>query len=109
MCNQSVILKLNASGETDEWGNSVAPEPSTINNCVVQAGTVYSGSNNNREIVANATVFFYADITTPLPTLTKNDVGSILVYKGVDYAIAQINENLDPFSNELWSYVLEVL
>ncbi len=31
-----------------------------LNNCVVHARTVYEGSNNNRQIVSNATIMLYS-------------------------------------------------
>lgn len=107
MANQSVTLHLN-SGEVDGWGKAVH-EDIEIFNCVVQPQTIYSGTNNNRAIVANAIVYFYAQITEPIPKLTKKHVGSKLTFEGEDYSITQIVDNRDPFSNELYSYELEVL
>nr|WP_246013796.1 putative minor capsid protein [Companilactobacillus suantsaicola] len=107
MANQSVVLKLK-TGEVNNWGKEEY-EKISIEHCVVQPQTIYSGSNNNRQIVANAIVFFYAKITSPMPVLNPKHVGSTLNFEGKDYSITQITDNRDPYSNEVWSYELEVL
>lgn len=106
-CQQSIILKVNEE-ETDDWGKHGTADV-TINNCVVQLGTVYSGSNNDRQVVANGIIFLYAGITTPLPTMSKDMLGSAVEYQGKEYTIKTINENLEPFSKKLWSYELEIM
>lgn len=107
MANQSVDLHLR-TGELDDWGKSKT-EDISVEHCVVQPQTIYSGSNNNRTIVANAVVFFYSGITKPLPILNRKHVGSELTFEGQNYVIQKIVDNRDPFSNEVWSYELEVL
>ncbi len=57
MCPQTIELTLVDPTQTDAWGQSLPSEPVTIRHCVVQPGTIYSGSNNDRTIVANAVVF----------------------------------------------------
>ena len=91
MANQSVVLKLK-TGEVDNWGKEEY-EKISIEHCVVQPQTIYSGSNNNRQIVANAIVFFYAKITNPMPVLNPKHVGSTLNFEGKDYSITQITDN----------------
>ncbi|MQS44246.1 putative minor capsid protein [Companilactobacillus mishanensis] len=107
MANQEVTLHLK-SQETDDWGKPKY-EDVKITHCVVQPQTVFSGSNNDRQIVANAIVFFYAQITTPMPTLDRDSVGSTITFDKHEYTITQIVDNRDPFGNEVWSYELEVL
>ncbi|MDD9324493.1 capsid protein, partial [Pediococcus acidilactici] len=70
MAMQTVTLKV-PTGDVDVWGKPEY-EKVIIQNCVVQPQTIYSGTNNDRQIVANAIVFFYSGITTPLPVL-KHD------------------------------------
>lgn len=107
MANQSVTLKLQ-TGDTDDWGKPVY-KSIVINHCVVQPQTIYTGSNNDRKIVANAIVFFYTLITYPMPQLNKRDVGSQIEFEGNNYQVTQIIDNRDPYSNEVYSYELEVL
>lgn len=108
MANQSVSLKIKTS-ETDNWGKPIFKDIQNINNCVVQPQTVYSGTNNNRQIVANAIVYFFANITDPYPKLSPDNVGSKIIFEGKEYTITQIIDNRHPFSNDPWSYELEVL
>lgn len=107
LCNQSVHIDL-ATGETDNWDKPIT-EPYDVEKCVVQPQTIYSGDNNNRAIVANAVVFLYAGITTPIPKLDRDKVGSVLIFEDKRYTITKIVDNRNPYSNELWSYELEVL
>lgn len=109
MCQQAIALTLTDPTKTDDWGQPLAGEPVTIEHCVVQPQTIYSGSNNDRTIVANAVVFLYAGISSPLPTITKNNVGSKLVFESEEYTVQKIIDNREPFSNALHSYELEVL
>lgn len=109
MAKQTVILKLTTTGETDNWGKPIFQNPKTINNCVVQPQTIYSGSNNDRQIVANATVYFYTGITDPMPKLTRDNVGSIITFEDHDYTVTQISDNRNPFSNDVWSYEVGVI
>lgn len=108
MANQSVTLKLKTK-ELDDWGKIKYSEPMDIESCVVQPQTIYSGDSNNRKIVANAIVFFYAQITTPMPKLDRDSVGSKLIFEGKEYTINNIVDNRDPFGNDVWSYELEIL
>lgn len=107
MVNQSVTLNLK-TGELDDWGKTKY-KSIDINNCVVQPQTIYSGDNNNRKIVANAIVFFYTQVTTPMPKLDRDSVGSKLVFEGKEYMINNIVDNRDPYGNNVWSYELEIL
>ena len=107
MANQSVALHLK-TGAIDDWGK---PETKDINieHCVVQPQTIYSGSNNDRTIVANAVVFFYAGITEPMPVMNRKHIGSELTFEDQNYVIQKVIDNRDPYGNTVWSYELEVL
>lgn len=81
-----------------------------VDHVVVQQAPVYSGSNNNREVVANAVVFLYANVSSPLPKLDVVDsVGDKIVFEWHEYTVKTIVENRNPYSNEIWSYEVEVL
>nr|WP_137625033.1 putative minor capsid protein [Lactiplantibacillus pingfangensis] len=109
MCRQSITLTLTDVAKTDDWGKPLKLDPIKIEHCVVQPQTIYSGSNNDRTIVANAVVFLYPGISSPLPTITKNNVGSKLTFEGMEYTVQKIIDNRDPFGNAVYSYELEVL
>ncbi|WP_232625281.1 putative minor capsid protein [Pediococcus pentosaceus] len=106
-CNQSIILKLK-NGKTDLY-NKPDFDDYQIDNMVYQPQTIYSGDNNSRKITANAIAFLYPGISTNVPKLKSTDVGSKLVFDGDELTITNIVTNLDPYSNEVYSYELEVL
>lgn len=108
MAMQTVTLKV-PTGDVDAWGNPDY-EKVIIRNCVVQPQTIYSGTNNDRQIVANAIVFFYSGITTPLPVLKHDAVNNYkLIFEDVEYTVTNIVDNRHPYSNDVYSYELEVL
>lgn len=104
--NQSIKLRI-------KTGQNNYQEPTfedvSLTNCLVQPQTIYSGSNNGRTIVANALVVLYAPYTTPMPELNESHLGSQIVFSGHEYELTNIVTNYDPYSNEVWSYELEVL
>ncbi|WEV56133.1 putative minor capsid protein [Ligilactobacillus acidipiscis] len=108
MANQSVVLKR-YKGRTGLYDKPTYDDPITLEHCVFQPQTIYSGTNNERQIVANAIVFLYAGVTDPIPKLDKSNYGSKIEFEGQEYALQTIVDNRDPFSNEVWSYELEVL
>ncbi len=107
LCNQSITLRL--LDGNDKWQKPVFSEPITINHMIFQPQTVYSGSNNNRQVVANAIAFLFAGVSDPMPVINKNHVGSKIDFEGETYTITTIVDNRNPYSNEVYSYELEVL
>ncbi len=106
-CNQSIVLRL-IQGK-DKWQKPIFSDPITIKNMIFQPQTVYSGTNNNRQVVANAIAFLFGGVSDPMPTISKNNVGSEIDFEGETYTITTIVDNRNPFSNEVYSYELEVL
>lgn len=107
LCNQSVTLHMATGGE-DDYGKPKTTDVA-VNHVIVQPQTIYSGSNNDRTITANAIVFLFADISTPMPKLTPDCVGWRLTFDGHDYVITNFVDNRDPYGNGVYSYELEVL
>lgn len=99
----------------DDNGESVYDDPIEIDNCVVHLRTIYSGSNNDRTIVANGTVMLYKDISEPFINFSKEDVktdeclGSHVVYEGKTYTITNVNEDIELYSNDLYGYKLSII
>ena len=106
-CNQSNTLRL-IDGH-DKWQKPTFSEPITITHMIFQPQTVYSGSNNNRQVVANAIAFLFGGVSDPMPVINKNHVGSEIDFEGETYTITTIVDNRNPYSNEVYSYELEVL
>lgn len=107
LCNQTITLLI-PSGEEDDYGQQDTTVQQ-VNYVIVQPQTIYSGSSNSRTITANAIVYLFAGISTPLPKITPDWVGYHLKFEGRDYAITNIVDNRNPLSNEVYSYELEVL
>lgn len=107
MCNQSIVLHVE-NGEEDDYGKKKKTDM-PVNHVLVQPQTIYSGSNNSRTITANAIVFLFAQITEPMPKITPEWIGTHLTFEGRDYTITNIVDNREPYSNEVYSYELEVL
>ncbi|MCV2505655.1 minor capsid protein [Melissococcus plutonius] len=107
-CQQTIIFKQ-IKQETNDWNQPDYEEAITIQNVLFQPQTIYSGENNNRQIIANAVVYFFAGISKPLPKLNKEHVGSKIDFEGKEYTVKVIVDNRNPFSNNLYSYELEVL
>ncbi|MDT2776660.1 putative minor capsid protein [Enterococcus thailandicus] len=106
-CNQSIILSLKKG--TDKWQKPIFEDDITIENMIFQPQTVYSGSNNNRKVVANAIAFLFSNVSSPMPEISKEHVGSDIIFEGKTYSLVTIVDNRNPFSNEVYSYELEVL
>lgn len=105
-CNQSIQLILETN-KRDEYGDPQLAAPQTINNVIAQMEDIFSGTNDNRMLVASGTFFIYHDISTPFPTLDTTMHGQI-IYENKTYAISSISVNKAPTSNCIWSYEIEV-
>ncbi|MDT2400371.1 putative minor capsid protein [Enterococcus avium] len=106
-CNQSIVLRI-LEGK-DKWQKPIFSEPIIIKHMIFQPQTVYSGSNNNRQVVANAIAFLFGGVSDPMPVINKKHVGSEIDFEGETYTITTIIDNRNPYSNEVYSYELEVL
>ena len=107
LCNQSITL-LVPTIKMDKFRKPVT-EATTIDHVIVQPQTIYSGSNNDRTVTGNAIVFLFAEISEPMPKLTPDCVGWHLTFEGRDYAITNFVDNREPYSDEVYSYELEVI
>lgn len=107
MCGHTITLLI-PNGKRDAYRRQTTTQQ-VIKHALVQPQTIYIGSNNDRTITANAVVFLFAKVTEPLPELTPDCVGWHLLFEGRDYTITKFVDNREPFSNEVYSYELEVL
>lgn len=107
MCNQTVTLHI-PNGEEDDYGKLTTIDQK-INYVIVQPQTIYSGTNNDRTVTANAVVFILGQVSDPIPKLDADCVGWHLTFEGRDYTITKFIDNREPFSNNVYSYELEVL
>lgn len=109
MAKQQIILRRFTGQSGGVYPKPTYDDPITVQSVVFQPQTIYTGTNNDRQIVANAVVFLYKNISQPIPKLSKANIGSKITFEGEEYTVQKIVDNRNPFSNELWSYELEVL
>lgn len=109
-CKQSISLIIE-SETRDRFGKPIMKaSQQDINNVLVQEQTIYSGTNNNREVTANAVIFLFDAVTTPMPKLDKNCLGKKLSYKDKEWTITNLVTNYYPTSpDKIYSYEIEVL
>lgn len=107
LCNQSVTLHM-ATGDEDDYGKPKTTDVA-VNHVIVQPQTIYSGSNNSRTITANAVVFLFAGISSPMPRLTPDCIGWHITFEDRDYTITDFVDNRNSYGNDVYSYELEVL
>ncbi|MDY0990905.1 putative minor capsid protein [Lactobacillus helveticus] len=71
--------------------------------------TIYSGSNNDRQIVANATVIFMPPYTNPWIELDDSYIGSKIIFNGKEYTITKVNRDIEPFNGNIYQYKVSVI
>lgn len=91
----------------DDWQRPTYSDPVTVK-CRIDRGQIYQGTNNNREIIANAVIFLYPKLV-PMPVLNDSWLDGIAHFDGDDYTIQRIERNTEPTSADTFSYELEVL
>lgn len=110
MAVSTVHLKLtDQSAKKDRYGRVIPAWEGDIANCVVNMQTTYSGTNNDRQLVSNGLVIIYAGFSDPVPSLTKENLGSKLTYQGLDYTVTNLNQFDQPGTEDLYCYELEVI
>lgn len=110
MAASTVHLKLtDQSAKKDRYGRTTPAWEGDIANCVVNMQTIYSGTNNDRQIVANGLIVMYDGYSDPVPALTKENLESKLTYQGQEYTVKSITRFDQPGSEDLYCYELEVI
>ena len=109
MFQDSIILKHAAVDQDDPYGEGGTVSETTINNVRFSLRTVYSGSNNNREVVANATLVVMSEYSEPFYNFTEQNQGDKVVFNDHEYTINTINRDIEPFSKAVYQYRLWVI
>lgn len=89
-----------------DWGQAEYAEPVTIKHCRIDRGSAYSSSASGKQLLYNAVIFCYPDLTTPCPDFKEQ---SKLVYDGVEHVITKIDKVIGPYSSNVYCYELEVV
>ena len=106
--NSITLIKLIPKRD-DPYDDDYEKICTDINNVRFDLRTVYSGSNNDRQIVANATVIFMSPYTDPWIELDDSYLGSKIGFNDKEYTITTINRDMEPFSRKVYQYKLGVI
>ena len=106
--NSITLIKLIPQRD-DPYDEDYEEISTHINNVRFDLRTIYSGSNNDRQIVANATVILMSPYSTPWIELNDSYVGSKISFNDKEYTITTINRDMEPFSRKVYQYKLGVI
>ena len=106
--NSITLIKL-IPKQDDPYNDDYEEIRTKIDNVRFDLRTIYSGSNNDRQIVANATVIFMSPYSTPWIELDDSYVGSKIKFNAKEYTITTINRDIEPFSRKVYQYKLGVI
>lgn len=90
----------------NNWSEPEYAEPITIEHCRIDRGTEYSSTASGKQLLYNAVVFCYQDITTPLPEFKAE---SALVFDDIEHVITKVIPIYEAYEKKLYSYELEVV
>lgn len=90
----------------NDWSEPNFKDAVTIENCRIDRGTEYSSSASGKQLLYNAVVFCYADITTPLPAFKTQ---SKIIFDDQERVITKVIPIYEAYRKVLYSYELEVL
>lgn len=93
----------------DEWQNPVYGTPEPLKRVRIDRGTVYSGTNNDRQVVASATIYVRTAANPGMPELSDEWLGGQAEFDGRKYAITSVTVLKDADKPGIWGYELEVL
>lgn len=91
---------------TNDWSEPEYAESITIEDCRIDRGAEYSQSTSGKQLLYNAVVFCYADITTPLPGFKTE---SILIFDDIEHVITKVIPIYEAYEKTIYSYELEVV
>ena len=106
--NSITLIKL-IPKQDDPYNDDYEEIRTEINGVRFDLRTIYSGSNNDRQIVANATVIFMPPYSTPWIELNDSYVGSKIIFNDKEYTITTVNRDMEPFSRKVYQYKLGVI
>lgn len=109
MFQDTIVLQHTEVDENKPYGEDSKVTSATINNVRFSLRTVYSGSNNNREVIANATIVVMSTYSEPFYEFTEQNQGDKVIFNGHEYTITTINRDIEPFSKEVYQYKLGVI
>lgn len=109
MFQDTITLKKLVTDPDDPYGEKEVAEETVIQNCRFTLRTVYSGTNNDRQVVSNASIVLMSTYTTPFIDFDDSYQGSKIIFNGREYTITTINRDIEPFSRKVYQYKLGVI
>ena len=109
MFQDTITLKKLVTDPDNPYGEKVVAEKNEINNCRFTLRTVYSGTNNDRQVVSNASIVMMSTYTTPFVDFDDSYQGAKIIFNGQEYTITTINRDIEPFSRKVYQYKLGVI
>ena len=113
MFQDTITLKHLESNKSDPYsdpyGEREIVAQTEIKNVRFSLRTVYSGTNNDRQVVANATIVVMSTYSEPFYEFTEQNQGDKIVFNGHEYTIKTINRDIEPFTNQVYQYRLWVI
>lgn len=91
---------------TDKWSQPIFKEPVTVNNCRIDAETVFSYSSSGKTLLYNGLIICYAGITTPLLSFKEQ---SKVIYGNQEHTIVRVVRVDEPFNDGVYAYELEAV
>ena len=100
-----MLFRSEYLGEND-WSEPEYAEPVTINYCRIDRGAEYTSTTSGKQLLYNALIFCYADITDPMPEFNTQ---SLLIFDGKEHVITKVITIYEAYDKDLYSYELEVI
>lgn len=105
--NDAIVL-IKAVGH-DDWQKPMYGPPVSLGRVRIDRGTVYSGTNNDRQVVANAVIYIRTAANPGMPVLDETWLEGIAEFDSRKYTITSVNVLKDSDKPDIWGYELEVL
>lgn len=109
MFPNSITLVKQIPKQDDPYNDDYEEIRTDINGVRFDLRTIYSGSNNDRQIVANATVIFMSPYSTPWTKLDDSYIGSKIIFNDKEYTITTVNRDMEPFNGNIYQYKVGVI
>lgn len=91
---------------SDGWEGAKYADPVTIRNCRIDRGAEFTTPATGKQLLYNAVVFCYADITTPLPEFKTE---SIVIFDDIEHKVTKVIPIYEAYERKIYSYELEVI
>ncbi len=92
-------------GEGD-WNKPKYGEEKTISFCRIDRGSQYTFSTNGKQLLYNAVIFCYEGMTDKMLDFKTQ---SLVIYDGTEHTVTKVDRINEAYTDDLYSYELEVI